>query len=137
MLDPKLDRVAVLDFGGQYAHLIANRVRALGVYCVVMAPEDFRAGAGAPAGLILSGGPQSVTDEPRGYAVEHLAQHEAARGGHGDDGLLEVGGAPAGQLLQHRSLEVDPLPEPRIPAADHLVDEPAIGAKIVEVARAA
>ena len=63
MLDPKLDCVAVLDFGGQYAHLIANRVRALGVYCVVMAPEDFRAGADAPAGLILSGGPQSVTDE--------------------------------------------------------------------------
>ncbi len=63
MLDPKLDTIAVLDFGGQYAHLIANRVRALGVYCVVQAPEDFRAGAGAPAGLILSGGPQSVTDE--------------------------------------------------------------------------
>lgn len=60
---PNLDHVAVLDFGGQYAHLIANRVRALGVYCVVMAPEDFRAGADAPAGLILSGGPQSVTDE--------------------------------------------------------------------------
>ena len=60
---PNLDHVAVLDFGGQYAHLIANRVRALGVYCVVLAPEDFRAGADAPAGLILSGGPQSVTDE--------------------------------------------------------------------------
>ncbi len=60
---PNLDHVAVLDFGGQYAHLIANRVRALGVYCVVMAPEDFRAGSDAPAGLILSGGPQSVTDE--------------------------------------------------------------------------
>ena len=60
---PNLDHVAVLDFGGQYAHLIANRVRALGVYCVVMAPEDFRAGPDAPAGLILSGGPQSVTDE--------------------------------------------------------------------------
>jgi len=60
---PNLDHVAVLDFGGQYAHLIANRVRALGVYCVVLAPEDFRAGANAPAGLILSGGPQSVTDE--------------------------------------------------------------------------
>ena len=38
-------------------------MRALGVYCVVLAPEDFRAGADAPAGLILSGGPQSVTDE--------------------------------------------------------------------------
>lgn len=77
MLDPKLDRVAVLDFGGQYAHLIANRVRALGVYCVVLAPEDFRAGADAPAGLILSGGPQSVTDE-------HVQMMRARLAGYGN-----------------------------------------------------
>ena len=63
MLDPKLDRVAVLDFGGQYAHLIANRVRGLGVYCTVTQPEDFDPAADRTAGLILSGGPQSVTDE--------------------------------------------------------------------------
>ena len=63
MLHPELEFVAVLDFGGQYAHLIANRVRALGVYCTVMQPEEFDAeAAGRVAGLILSGGPQSVTD---------------------------------------------------------------------------
>lgn len=77
MLDSKLDGVAVLDFGGQYAHLIANRVRALGVYCVVRAPEDFRAGANAPAGLILSGGPQSVTDE-------HVQMMRARLAGYGN-----------------------------------------------------
>ena len=44
MLDPKLDHVAVLDFGGQYAHLIANRVRGLGVYCIVQQPEEFQPG---------------------------------------------------------------------------------------------
>jgi len=74
---PNLDHVAVLDFGGQYAHLIANRVRALGVYCVVLAPEDFRAGADAPAGLILSGGPQSVTDE-------HVSLMRARLAGYGN-----------------------------------------------------
>ena len=42
MLHPELEHLAVLDFGGQYAHLIANRVRGLGVYCTVTQPEDFR-----------------------------------------------------------------------------------------------
>ena len=74
---PYLDHVAVLDFGGQYAHLIANRVRGLGVYCVVMPPEDFRPGPDGPAGLILSGGPQSVTDE-------HVRMMRARLAGYGN-----------------------------------------------------
>ena len=57
------DHLTVLDFGGQYAHLIANRVRGLGVYCTVTQPEDFDPATDRTAGLILSGGPQSVTDE--------------------------------------------------------------------------
>ena len=62
MLHPELDFITVLDFGGQYAHLIANRVRGLGVYSVVVQPEDFDDDMAARgAGLILSGGPQSVT----------------------------------------------------------------------------
>jgi GMP synthase (glutamine-hydrolysing) len=55
--------VAVLDFGGQYAHLIANRIRRLGVYSEIL-PPDVRTDVLAHAvGIILSGGPSSVYDE--------------------------------------------------------------------------
>ena len=57
-------RILILDFGAQYTQLIARRVRELGVYCEIL-PWD----AGEPAvaafgarGIILSGGPESVTD---------------------------------------------------------------------------
>lgn len=55
------DVVAVLDFGGQYAHLIASRVRRLGVFCRVLPPDVFTGREGF-AGVVLSGGPQSVSD---------------------------------------------------------------------------
>ena len=32
--------IAVLDFGGQYVHLIATKVRALGVYAEIREPDD-------------------------------------------------------------------------------------------------
>ncbi|ADU50407.1 GMP synthase (glutamine-hydrolyzing) [Thermaerobacter marianensis DSM 12885] len=56
------ERVVILDFGSQYGHLIARRVRELGVYSVVLphhAPlaEILRH---RPRGVILSGGPASV-----------------------------------------------------------------------------
>ena len=54
--------IAVLDFGGQYAHLICRRVRALGVYAELQ-PHDTTAAelkAKGVAGVILSGGPASV-----------------------------------------------------------------------------
>ncbi|MCQ2209003.1 MAG: glutamine-hydrolyzing GMP synthase [Paludibacteraceae bacterium] len=57
------EKIIVLDFGGQYAHLIANRVRRLGVFTEIVSPtapvEDF---AGAK-GIIYSGGPSSVYAE--------------------------------------------------------------------------
>ncbi len=63
MSSPSLDGgIAVLDFGGQYSHLICRRVRALGVYAALL-PFDTPAGRlselGA-SGVILSGGPASV-----------------------------------------------------------------------------
>jgi GMP synthase (glutamine-hydrolysing) len=55
----------VLDFGGQYAQLIARRVRECRVYSELI-PWDTPVAAikaRRPAGLILSGGPRSVNDE--------------------------------------------------------------------------
>ena len=55
-------RILVLDFGSQYARLIARRVREQNVYCEIVR-HDLSAEAiqgHAPHGLILSGGPSSV-----------------------------------------------------------------------------
>jgi GMP synthase (glutamine-hydrolysing) len=56
-------RILILDFGSQYTQLIARRVRELGVYCEIhpwdLGDEAVRA-FGA-RGIILSGGPESVT----------------------------------------------------------------------------
>ncbi|MHC4598401.1 MAG: glutamine-hydrolyzing GMP synthase, partial [Planctomycetota bacterium] len=57
--------IAVLDFGSQYAQLIARRVREAGVYSEIM-PYNIQADVLAkvpPKGLILSGGPASTLKE--------------------------------------------------------------------------
>ena len=36
----KHDEIAVIDFGGQYAHLIATKVRRQGVLAEIRQPED-------------------------------------------------------------------------------------------------
>src|SRR5882724_12591721 len=57
-------RILILDFGAQYTQLIARRVRELGVYCEIhpwdISDDEVR--AFKPRGVILSGGPESVTD---------------------------------------------------------------------------
>ena len=61
--DIHADRILILDFGAQYTQLIARRVRELGVYCEIH-PWDIRddaVRAFAARGVILSGGPESVT----------------------------------------------------------------------------
>jgi GMP synthase (glutamine-hydrolysing) len=59
-----MDNIAILDFGSQYAQLIARRVREVNVYCELFpwdaVPE--RVLALEPKGFILSGGPASVYD---------------------------------------------------------------------------
>ena len=54
--------VAILDFGSQYAQLIARRVRELNVYCELLPCTIPAADLAArkPKGIILSGGPASV-----------------------------------------------------------------------------
>ncbi|MEN2999493.1 MAG: glutamine-hydrolyzing GMP synthase [Acidilobaceae archaeon] len=58
--------VLIVDFGGQYAHLIARRIRELGVYSELLSASagletilDF---AGRSQGVVLSGGPLSVAE---------------------------------------------------------------------------
>jgi GMP synthase (glutamine-hydrolysing) len=58
-------RILILDFGAQYTQLIARRVRELGVYCEIHPHDvsDAEVRAFRPRGVILSGGPESVTDK--------------------------------------------------------------------------
>jgi GMP synthase (glutamine-hydrolysing) len=65
-----MDAIAILDFGSQYAQLIARRVRELQVYCELFpwdAPSE-QVLALRPKGFILSGGPASVY-EPQAPVV--------------------------------------------------------------------
>jgi GMP synthase (glutamine-hydrolysing) len=55
-------QIIVLDAGGQYCHLIARKVRDLGVYAEVRASETPAAELSSAKGLIISGGPSSVYD---------------------------------------------------------------------------
>ena len=63
-LDIHRDRLLILDFGSQYTQLIARRIREVGVYCEIMpwdvAEEEII--SLSPSGVILSGGPESVTE---------------------------------------------------------------------------
>jgi GMP synthase (glutamine-hydrolysing) len=56
--------IIVLDFGSQYTQLIARRLRELSVYSEVWPPDTpiERIRARQPAGIILSGGPKSVSE---------------------------------------------------------------------------
>ena len=57
---PSDDFLAILDFGSQYAHLIAKRIRHLGVYTEIFPPSIDIDSLRAAKGIILSGGPASV-----------------------------------------------------------------------------
>ena len=62
-------RLLILDFGSQYTQLIARRIREVGVYCEIIPwdSDDNEIESFGPSGIILSGGPESVTapDSPR------------------------------------------------------------------------
>ncbi len=72
MTDIHSQRILILDFGSQYTQLIARRVREAGVYCEIH-PYDLpaeRIREFAPRGIILSGGPESVTEAQQVRAPE-------------------------------------------------------------------
>ncbi len=67
-------RILILDFGSQYTQLIARRVREIGVYCELWAwdvTEEQIKGFN-PTGIILAGGPESVTEDNSPRAPEYV-----------------------------------------------------------------
>jgi GMP synthase (glutamine-hydrolysing) len=74
MSDIHAHRILILDFGSQYTQLIARRVREVGVYCEIhpfdMPEADIE--AFRPRGIILSGGPESVTETATPRAAQKV-----------------------------------------------------------------
>jgi GMP synthase (glutamine-hydrolysing) len=54
--------IYVLDFGSQYSHLITRRIRELGVYAELLPPNVSVAKLKEARGIILSGGPQNLSE---------------------------------------------------------------------------
>lgn len=70
--------ILILDFGSQYTQLIARRIREMGVYCEIhpynLSHDLFK--SLAPIGVILSGGPATVTENNNPRAPDWLYQEE-------------------------------------------------------------
>ncbi|MDV7105287.1 glutamine-hydrolyzing GMP synthase [Vibrio sp. TH_r3] len=67
-------RILILDFGSQYTQLIARRIREIGVYCELWSWDVDEADIRefAPNGIILSGGPESVTEANSPRAPQYV-----------------------------------------------------------------
>ncbi len=117
--------IVVLDFGGQYAHLIARRVRQCGVYSEIRDANTSAEELKDAAGIILSGGPQSVYDDqsPQGdpkifdlgipvfgicYGLQWMTQ---ALGGTVTQGKVKEYGKATLSLQSGASKVIQKLPE--------------------------
>jgi len=73
MAAPSHSRILILDFGAQYTQLIARRLRESNVYCEIHPydVDDAFVRSFEPKGIVLSGGPSSVTEDgsPRAPAA--------------------------------------------------------------------
>ncbi|MFV0448246.1 MAG: glutamine-hydrolyzing GMP synthase [Vibrio sp.] len=67
-------RILILDFGSQYTQLVARRVREIDVYCELWSwdVEEADIREFNPDGIILSGGPESVTEQNSPRAPQYV-----------------------------------------------------------------
>ena len=143
MSDPR--PVLVVDFGAQYAQLIARRVREAHVYSEIVpfdAPPD-EIEARRPAGLILSGGPASVYEpgapslDPAflrlgvpvlGICYGQQAMAQALGGAVEASGIREYGRTMVKRLYETETAILSDLPETDtvwMSHTDHVVEPPA------------
>ena len=61
------NQIAILDFGSQYTHLIARRIRQIGVFSKIFTPDVKFREIKNSKGIILSGGPHSVKNQKIKY----------------------------------------------------------------------
>jgi len=113
--------IAVLNFGGQYCHLISRRIRSMGVSAEVLPAETPAGHLAGVKGIILSGGAASVYDKNAPafdksilnigipvlgicYGHQAIAQAEGGRvlvGEHGEYGLTELKIKGKNELLKN------------------------------------
>ncbi len=100
-----LERVLVIDYGGQYTHLISRRCRELGVYSEII-PQDvilYEESLDEVKGIILSGGPRTVTKTDLGKTFS--SNYEAIK----SRGIKTLGICFGHQLLAvHHGGKLDP-----------------------------
>ena len=131
--------IIVLDFGSQFTQLIARRLRELSVYSEIWPPDTpaEKIRARNPVGIILSGGPKSVSDagapkcdpavfDARQPGARHLLRHAADGGlarrpvapapqrefGHAH-GQRSTAQAPSARAVRRRARRTPRLGEPR------------------------
>jgi GMP synthase (glutamine-hydrolysing) len=71
-------QITVLDAGGQYCHLIARKIRDLGVYADVKPSETPASELTGRKGIVISGGPDSVYDPGSPQIDPQILSREAA-----------------------------------------------------------
>mgnify|MGYP003694005029 CR=1 FL=1 len=126
MAAPSHSRILILDFGAQYTQLIARRLRETHVYCEIHPydVDDAFVRAFAPKGIILSGGPNSVTegDTPRApdavwtlgvpvlgicYGMQTMAAQLGGAVEHGRDPRVRLRGSARARTFARCSSDIE------------------------------